>query len=436
MAVNQYIENYMKKVLIVSWPFPPNQAIGSQRPYGLAKYLPQNGWEPVILTVKRKLKLPDNMKVIETDQLDIFGEIKTRIRSISLISSSVQAESATVVKSNHLNWKRKLIKLLEEYIYFPDQQISWYKTAVKAASEYLDKEKVDAIISTSSPVTDHLIAKKLKQKYKIPWIADFRDPWSQNAYNGKFPIINYFDRKLELKTLCKADAIVTVTEPWINLFASLHNGKNIYCVSNGYDDDDFQGITPKLTDKFTITYAGSLYQSKRDPSLLFEIIYELIKENKVNKDFIEVRFYGHIEDWLIKEVRKYNLEMVVNFHGLLHRDEILIKLRESQVLLLLVWNNEKEEGFCPAKLYEYFGAKRPIIATGWPGSVAKKLIEITNTGTFSENKVCLRNIFLEYYQEFIKHGSVIFRGNAKINNYEYKSITKRYAEILNEYVSQ
>ncbi len=424
----------MKKVLIISHPFPPLQAVGSQRFYRLAKYFPKYGWEPVVLTVKRAGKPPNGIKVIETDYKDIVSTIKSKIGFNPKKVFYKQLDIEVSKNFNHLTWKSKIIKFLKEVINFPDDRKRWYRFALKSASECLDKEMIDIIISTSFPVTSHLIARKLKQKYKIPWIADLRDLWTQNPYIDKFSLIKYFERRLEVKTLSNADSLVTVTHPWINTLKELHKNKKIFCVTNGYDDDDFPEITTTLTEKFTITYAGTLYNGKRDPSLLFKILAQLIKEKRVTKELIEIRLYGPKEDWIVEKVKKNNLEDIVNFHGLVPREEVLKNLRESQVLLLLVWNSKNEEGFCPAKIYEYFGSRRPIIAMGWPGSVVKNLLEKTNTGKFADNIDNVRYILLEYYQEFIKYGEVKCRSNRNIENYTYNSITKTYAEILNKLV--
>lgn len=420
----------MKKVLIIAYAFPPHQAIGSQRPYGLAKYFPQHGWKPVVLTVDRPGETPKGIKVIKAEHHDLFQSIKSLIRNKSGQRPKSNGNSPTIKAFNSDQYENKLNKLIREVIYFPDSQRGWYKTAIKAAIEYLDKEKVDAVISTSSPETDHLIAKTLKKMYKIPWIADFRDPWTQNTYRDKFALINYLERKLELKTMSGADAIVTVTEPWIKLLASLHKGKQIYCIPNGYDEDDFIEKTTKLTNKFTITYAGSLYKGKRDPSLLFNVMNQLIQEKKIDRDLIEVRFYGPKEERLTKQVKESNMEDIIHFYGKLPREEVINKLMESQLLLLLLWNSKNESGFCPGKIYEYFGAGRPVIAIGWAGSVVKDLLEKTGAGKYADSPDTLKKVLLEYYGEFIEFGKVkCFNGN--IDKFNYSSIANKYSEVLN-----
>ncbi len=423
----------MKKVLIIAYFYPPHTAIGAQRPYRLAKYFPESGWESIILTVKLTGKPPDGIRIIETDYKDITSIIKSRI-GLNPEKGVHQQLGINVSKDfNYPTWKSKTIRLLRELISYPDDRKGWYNFALGSASELLSNEKVDAIISTSGPVISHLIARKLKKRFKVPWIADLRDLWTQNPYVNRHRIIKFFERRLELKTLFDADAIVTVTRPWIDTFRVIHRNKKIFCVTNGYDSADFPESESKQTSKFTLTYTGLLYNGKRDPSLLFKVVTQLIKENKINMDLIEIRFYGPEEDWLKDDIKKYNLEGVANLYGVISRPEVLEKQRESQILLLLLWDNKSEEGFCPGKVYEYFGAGRPIIAIGGREHVVKGLLETTGAGKYTWNYDILKGVFLEYYQEFVKSGEVKCHSN-NIENYRYDSIAKRYSEILNEIV--
>lgn len=423
----------MKKVLIIAYAFPPHQVIGSERPFRIAKYLPQYGWEPVVLTVDRPGQYPGGIRVIKAKHNDFFESLKSKISLFLNHRRQNNLQVSSITTSGGSKEEIKLIKFMNEIIYFPDPARGWYKTAFSTVSRYLDIEKIDAIISTSSPETDHLIARRIKRKYGIPWIADFRDPWTQNAYRDKFSLINRLERKLELKIISDADAIVTVTEPWIDLLSSLHKGKRMFCISNGYDDEDFILKPTNLTSKFTITYAGSLYQGKRDPSLLFEVINELIKEKKLERDLIEIRFYGTKEERIAQQVKNSGMDDIVHFYGIIPRGEVIFKLQESQVLLLLLWNNKKESGFCPGKVYEYFGARRPILAIGWSGSVVRDYLKKTGAGMFADSPNTLRTILLEYYQEFIKYGRIKY-ANSKIERYNYALLAEEYSEVLNSMI--
>lgn len=408
---------------------PPSQNIGAQRPYKLAKYFPKFGWEPIILTIKTPGRSINGIRIIETDYKDIVSSLKLKIGFNA--QKGLHEQLGIKESKNYIysSWRSKIIKLLREIIAFPDDFIGWQKYALQSASYFLDREKVDAMISTSYPVTSHLIAHTLKSRYNIPWVADFRDLWTQNHYVKKYRLIHIRETSLELKTLSNSDLMVTAHPLEIKL-QSLHKNKQVLCITNGYDPDDFPERPIQLTDKFTITYTGILYAGKRDPAMLFSTVRQLIDDNKINKDKIKIRFFGPKEQWLCDEVKKYNLETVVSINGSIPREQALQIQRESQILLILRWNNKDEKYIFPGKLFEYFGAKRPILAMG-AGGVVKDMLEQTNTGRFAENEHMLKNILLEYYHEFTKCGEVRYNSNTIIHNYTYYSIAQRYTEALN-----
>ncbi len=420
----------MKKVLIVSYHFPPLQTIGAQRPYKVAKYFPKYGWEPIVLTIKHTGKLPEEIRIIETDYKNIIDEIKLKIgfNLDDLVHEQLGLKVTKNYKPSTL--KGKTIKLLKDIILFPDEQKGWYKFAIKSAFEFLNEERVDAIISTSYPVISHVIARKLKQRYNIPWVADLRDLWWQNPYYNRSFFIKYLHWRLELKTLSNVDGLVTVTRPWVDTLKILHKNKKIFCITNGFDSEDFTSLPSGLNTKFTLTYTGTLHNGKRDPVLLFKVVEQLIAENKINSDLIDIRFFVPQEDWLIEDIKKYKLEGVVSTYGFIPRDEVLVKQRESQILLLLLWDNDSEEGFCPGKVYEYLGARRPIIAIGGKKHIVKNILERAEAGRYTWNVNTLRTALLEYYQEFVESGKIECHSNKYVNNFTYNVITKKYSEVL------
>lgn len=413
----------MKKVLIISSKFPPSLDMGARRPFGIAKYLPKYGWEPIVLTRKIRGNQPDGIRVIATEYRDVIASLKSKLKIDK--KSSLQGQLVVSITNSHIS---PIIRWLKEII---KEKKDWYKLALKSASKFLDREKIDAIVSTSPPIVTHHIAKKLKRKYKIPWIADIRDPWSQSPYIDRTHFIKFIDSRREVKVLSDADILVTVTNPMVDTLKELHKNKQIVCITNGYDEDDFSKTQPKLTSKFTFTYTGLLHNRKRDPEPLFKAVSDLINENKIKRDLIEIRLYVQKEGWLIEEVKKYGLEDIVHINEFIPREEALKKQCESQILLILRWDNKKEEIFCPGKIYEYLGARRPIISVGGPNSgPVKELLEHTNSGKLAKNLGDLKNIIMEYYYEFIEYGKVKCQSK-NIQNYTYDLITKKYSNILN-----
>jgi glycosyltransferase involved in cell wall biosynthesis len=384
-------DKFMKKVLIISYHFPPSTAVGGLRIQGLAKYLPEFGWEPIILTTT----LPNNPN--------------TQFRVI-------------------LDY---VLFFLSEIIAYPDAHKGWYNYAVEAGSEILENENISAIISSSSPVTCHFIAKELKMKYTIPWIADLRDLWTQNHYYQYCPIRRFIERRLEIKTLSRADALVTVSNDLAETLGTLHKEKKIYKIPNGFDPQEMNDTHKELTTKFTITYTGIFYQGKRDPAKLFEALDDLISEGKLNPKEIEVRFYGPKEDWMGKEIEGYGLQDIVNEYGVISRDFALEKQRESQVLLLLLWDHPEEIGVYTGKIFEYLTAQRPILATGGPKGVVKELLAETNAGVYATSVDDVKKALEEYYNEYKRKGNIEYKGErTKNDKYSQKEMARRFAEVL------
>jgi hypothetical protein len=425
----------MKKFLLIAYFYPPRLGIGGQRPSKLAKYLPKFGWEAVVLTAKLPGRSQITQRIIETNYKDVLASIKSAFGFDGEKGIQEQLNIQLSKDHNYSTWKSKLIKISRDLIAYPDPQKGWHKIALRSACELLAKQRFDVVISTSPPATSHMIARELKKSYRIPWVADLRDLWTQHQFYDKYDIIKYLEKRLELKTLSLADSLVTVTPDFADSLKLLHKNSPIYCITNGFDPDDFLPNRTKLTTKFTITYAGLLYRGKRDPALLFEVLSTLLQENRIDRSSLEVRFYGPYEDWLLNDARKYRLEDIVFAHGVVSREKALQKQKESQLLLLLLDKNNNEKNVYPAKLFEYFGAGRPIIALGGSDSAVKKLLDRTNTGHFLTEKNALKSILQKYYRQFVTSGSVSCNSNSEVTKFTYENIANQYSKILDYLVS-
>lgn len=422
----------MRKVLLISWMFLEKEAIGSIRLHGLAKYLPEFGWEPVILTKKVSGKSEPAYNVIET-----FYQDKRKILKNFFGFKAGESVIDQLGLPTHKN-KKSLI----EYIYnmwreifcYPEVETSWFKHAIVAGKNLLEDEKFDALISSSPSVTSHLIAKKLKYKYQVPWIADFRDLWTQNHYYAHTKIRTLVERKLEIKTLAMADALVTISPYLAEKLKELHK-MNVYSITNGFSDEGTNNFPVRLTDKFTITYTGILYQSKRDPIKLFQTINELFEKKVINPNDIEIRFYGHKESWLEEEIKSFKLERIARMYGTVDRMTALNKQRESQLLLLLLWDHPEEKNVATGKLFDYLGSKRPILGIGGYKGFVDEIMNETNTGIFATSLDEIKNYLVNSYNEWKKNGQVSYHGNiSNINKYSQREMAKKFSEILNSII--
>lgn len=419
----------MKKLLIISYKFPPDPDVGGLRIQGLAKYLPKFGWETIILTTILPANPDAQFRVIQTPYCNVIDTWKRRFGFRP--EECVKKEIGITTQKNKKSFIDHILTFLEEIIAYPDAQRGWYNYAVEAGSEILDNENVDAIISSSKPETCHCIAKELNLKCDIPWIADLRDLWTQNHYYPYSPLRRFIERRLEIKTLSKVDTLVTISKNLAATLGTLHRGKTIYTIPNGFDPQELNIPCVDLTDKFTITYTGNLYQGKRDPAKLFIALHDLILEGSVSPNDIEVRFYGPNEDWLENDVERYGLQDIVNVYGIIPRKVALDRQRESQLLLLLLWDHPEEIGVYTAKIFEYLAAQRPILAIGGPKGVVEDLLGGTNAGGYATSVEDVKKALEEFYSEYKQKGNVSYKGErAKIDKYSQKEMAKKFAEAL------
>jgi glycosyltransferase involved in cell wall biosynthesis len=391
----------------------------------LAKYLPEFGWQPIILTTPIG-ENPDSQFGPPND----FKE-KNRVIETWGYSSPYGKKRLTSKKYSKIRpFLRFLYKYYREIAQYPDAEKDWKPFAVKTADELLQNEHVDALISCSSPVISHIIAKELKKKYVVPWIADFRDLWTQNHHYPYSPVRKMFEKKLETKTLATADALVTVSDPLAKELATLHK-KEVCTITNGFDSDKMSDGKTALTSKFTITYTGQIY-AKQDPTKLLLASKDLIANGVVDPNRVEIRFYGPESLALENKTNELGLSNIVRQYGVMPREFCFEKQKESQLLLLFNWEDPRQRGVYSGKIFEYLAARRPILATGGADSVVTDLLKETNAGVDAHTVEDIKNAFEKSYSEYKLRGKVSYQGNMeKISKYSYREMARKFAAIMN-----
>lgn len=416
----------MKKVLYIAFLFNHDTGIASKRLRGVSKYLLEYGWQPIVIVPKTSnetVKI-DNVKVIETDYTDIVSKfLPTSNKTGRKREISSQDQSNKVIS--------KAISLAGEILAYPDAMKYWKKPAIEAASQIIENEKIDAILSSSSPVTSHVIAHELKEKYNIPWVADLRDLWNLNPYIEQNFIKDYFEKRLELKTFKNVDVLTTTTELAKQTLQTIHPSKKIVSVVSGYDAGEYEQIKQtKKSDKLTLIYAGSLYNGKRSPEILFDAINQLIKEGKIEKDKIMIDFYG--DDTNLRELsQKYSIEDNVNIKGRITQNEVTQNLMNSDVLLLISWMSESEKMFIPGKVYECMGCRKPVLSIGYEEGSLKDLINKTNIGYHVSDVYECKNAIYDYYLKYYNN-ELKYTGNEFAEEYSLKNTAKNFSKILEE----
>lgn len=419
----------MKTVLVIGFLHPFMRSGGSFRLLPLSKHLPEFGWEPVVLTpaLLEKPVLP--FRIVETPYRDTLGFWK-KLFGFNLdndIKRQIKERFGTSSKNSLVDF---MLTCGGEIINYPDSHKGWKPFAIKAGNELLQHEKIDAIISCH-PLISHIIASRLKAKHRIPWVADFPDLWSQNHNYSYGPIRRMIDRRLEIRTLTQADALVTVSQPWAEQLSTLHKGKPVYTITHGFDTEEVNNPPAKLTAKFTITYTGSIYTEQQDPSKLFAALKDLISDGTIDPDGIEVRFYGHQHKWLDKEIEQYGLSDITRQYGNISRQVVLERQAESQLLLILKWEDPQQRGWHSGKIFEYLAARRPILATGGSDDVIKDILDETRAGIYAFTIEDIKGILKELYREYRLKGGIAYHGiESKLSKYSHREMTRRFTEIL------
>ena len=296
----------MNKVLIITYYWPPSGGSGVQRWLKFSKYLPQNGWKPIIYTpispsfdIEDKDLLNDIQKDVEVWKTSIWEPYSFRDK---LFGKSENSNAGIIQDKTSL--KNKIINWIRGNVFIPDPKIYWVKPSIKYLSKKLKKERISHIVSTGPPHSMHLIALGLKKKNpKLKWIADFRDPFSELDLLDEFNLTRRSRNKyqqLEKEVLDNSDVCLTVSETWVDSFKRL-GSKNVKLITNGFDEDDFN-VLKKESDTFVIGHFG-LLNHLRNPKNLWKILNEICDENPEFNERLEIRLSGNIDTDVLQNIR-------------------------------------------------------------------------------------------------------------------------------------
>ncbi len=345
-------------------------------------------------------------------------------------------EQGTVKKAE---WLLKL----KESIFVPDAEIGWLPFALYRGWRCIRNEKIDLIYSTSRPYTDHLIALFLKKWSGKPWIADFRDPWSLNMIAPRLSWRRFTDKRLEQKVLRNADLVLNVTRPIERDFRSLHKGGHYQTITNGYDDEDFEGLRPGriLDGLFNITYTGILFR-ENSPDTFFSALALAVRENPELRTRIRVRIVGQLDNPGESENSRHLAsldlgDMVEMIPYTSHRESLDYAL-SADTLLLIINNGPHREGIMTSKVFEYLRCGNPVLAVVPSQGTAADLIRETGAGiivnpdSVEEIKKAILLLYSLYRKRVLKKS---FRGH-NIGKYSRENLTGLLAQACDSLVSR
>ena len=384
----------MRKVLVITYYWPPMGGGGVQRWLKFTKYMRLYGWEPVVYT-------PENAELMSRDE-SLYGDIapgievvKTRIwepfelyRRFSGKGADEKIQPGFLQESNTSPFMQNLAVWIRGNFFIPDAKMFWIRPSVKFLKKYLVSNGIDMIISTGPPHSNHLIALKLKEALNIGWLADFRDPWTNIDYYHKLRLGKLADKRhhdLERRVVSMADEVVTVSWTWAEDFKK-SAGRLPVVITNGFDEEDFsEQVTHVKGKTMTITHIGSL-NADRCPHAFFRAVSALVSEKRISQDELKLKFIGPTDVSVFNDLRQGGIESISEHIPHLSHKEVLTRIRTSELLLLPLNDTPNIGGVIPGKLYEYIASGRPILCVGnITGDCARILSESGAGETFDFN---------------------------------------------------
>jgi len=427
----------VKKVLIITYYWPPAGGSAVYRWLKFSKYLREFGWEPVVYTAENgeyseldpanEKDIPEGLTILkqpiwEPYQLykRFIGQKKTEKVNVGFLTEKKKPAMA-----------ERISVWIRGNFFIPDARCFWIKPSVNYLSKWLVKNHVDAIISSGPPHSMHLIAIELKKRHNLPWIADFRDPWTKIDFYNDLYLSGFADRKhhrLEKQVVLNADYVITVGNQMKEEFKAL-GAKRVAVITNGFDTADKVEEHIDMDNKFTLSHFGTVNKA-RNPDLLWQVLCDLVK---VDNDFaanLEIKFVGRLDQLVRDSITKYQLgNYITKIDFLPHRD-VLRMQRQSQVLLLLINQTHNAGGILTGKFFEYLAAERPILAIGPTTGDVADILKESGAGSIVDfnDYDALKNLMLKYYNLYKNNQLSV--NTTGINRFSRYELTRSLSGIL------
>ncbi|GAA0871073.1 glycosyltransferase family 4 protein [Gangjinia marincola] len=430
----------MQKVLIITYYWPPAGGPGVQRWLKFASYLPQFGITPIIYTPQNpSYPIVDDQLINEVPKgIEVIKEpIKEPYRKAALFSQkdAKTISSGIIPKQEKQSLLQKSLLFIRGNFFIPDARKAWVAPSVKFLSQYLVQHKIESIITTGPPHSLHLIGLQLKKHLNVNWIADFRDPWTAISYHSELKLLPQAKKRhlnLEKEVLQSAHHIITTSFSTQREFQQ-KTLQPVALITNGYEKEADPGVN--LDSKFSLVHIGSLL-SNRNPTVLWKVLRELIKDNPAFAEAFQLRMAGKVSQEVLNVIEEYQLNPYLKLDGYISHKEALTVQQSAQVLLLIEADTKATRAIIPGKLFEYIAAKRPILAIGPKVWDVQHIIDETQSGSVLDYQDydVLKKSLLDYFklyqqQKLISHSKSTLK-------YHRKSLTEALSKIIFQYVDQ
>jgi len=425
-----------KRILLISYYWPPAGGGGVQRWLKMSKYLPEMGYDLTVYTpsngeapvVDESLvsEVHPDIKVIQTpiwEPYSLYKKLTGRKKSEKVYSGFITDKKE--------GWTQKLSVFIRGNFFIPDARKFWIRPSITFLIKYLKTNPVDVIISTGPPHSMHLIALGVTKEINIPWIADFRDPWTNIDFYDQLRLSSWADskhKKLEQKVLSNATKVVTVSHNWAIDFKRLSNREDILVIPNGFDHTDFEGERVELSPTFTLCHIGSMNKD-RDPKALWGVLKKLVDAKKLES--LEIRLIGQVDHSIFHSIEVNGLTPYLKHIPFMSHDLVITEIRKASVLLLPINDTPNSAGVIPGKLFEYMGANRPILGIGPIDGDSAKILAETHAGVmigYSDTD-SIETELLRLSQAFNSGDLDIDSRGVEV--YWRKSLAERYGELFN-----
>jgi len=430
----------MKKILVVTYYWPPSGGSGVQRWLKFTKYLPSFGVEPHIYTPSNpdfnvkddKLinDIPSEAVVIKKKIVEPYGFYRTLVGK----KNSTGANFG-MTNSNKTSKIQKIALWVRSNIFLPDPRVWWVKPSYNFLKNYIKENGIETVITTGPPHSMHLIGLKLKNKLgdKINWIADFRDPWSLIFNKDVLLIGKRAQRKIkkfENNVISKCDKLITVSDYLKQEFEQLGAQGKSYSITNGYDESDYEDYKTIIkNNKFTISYIGLLPKIS-NPELFWRALSEVAKANAKFAEKLEIVMVGKIDPSVQQSITNNGLDGYVDYKGIVSHGEAIQYQKQSDLLLLAIPNVANSKGILTGKFFEYMASQIPILAFGPSDGDVAKIMKDTGSGdilefTDYENSVKVIKARFENHL----NGDSLIEGHA-FKKYSRKQLTKKLVDVI------
>ena len=438
-----YLCAFMKRVLIISYYWPPTGGSGVQRWVKFAKYLPSEGWQPVIYTPENPEQLavdeslgaevPEAAEIVKTRILEPYEMYKKLLRKSG---HSKEAVEVNPVNAQNKSFLQKVAMWVRGNLFRPDPRCLWIGPSVRFLKNYLKEHPVDLIVSTGPPQSMHMIGRRLALETGLPWIADFRDPWTKIFYFKHLSMTKATKRwheRMEKKVLDDATCVVAVS-PLVQQEFQAMTQTPVELITNGFDEGDFASekcleANGGPEQPFIITHTG-LFAADGNPTVLWEVLSEKCSKSEEFRKALKINLIGKTDEQIINAITEAGLAENLNNLGYQPHARAIDEQRKASLLILPLRKEPEYKAVLPGKLFEYLASWRPVLGIGQPDGAMSMILNNTKTGIvldWEDRKSIARYIDLCWEKHLAGQLTV---ENADISQFTRRNLTHRMAQLF------